>query len=292
MNLHIFYRFNFQMPISQPPAGKGDTFFTKPGSVGCPVAASLAIVSRADYRPQPYGSEGEIAICGKTVMGHYLENPEADAKSYFYLTTSSNSNIPFKNRRYFLTGDVGVIDNDGFLSLKGRAKELIKKGGEQVSPYEVEEALLDHPWVQTPVCFSVPSKVYGEEVGCAIVLTNDAPKDVEEKVVIKQMRQWMKEKKFAPVKWPTKWAIVEDSDLPKTKTKKYIRVGLSTLLGFDGEDDTKTEAVVKDSKAKIDWGVITGFRFILGCYVMFMHIGSNKSWGKSEFVYRVHCLSF
>ena len=271
------------MPISQPPAGKGDTLFTKPGSVGCPVAASVAIVSRADYRPLPYGTEGEIAICGKTVMGSYLENPEADSKSYFYLTNSCNSNTPLGNRKYFLTGDVGVIDNDGFLSLRGRAKELIKKGGEQVSPYEVEETLLDHPWVQTPVCFSVPSQVYGEEVGCALVLSADAPKDAEQKLVIKQMHQWMKEKKFAPVKWPTKWAIVEDSDLPKTKTKKYIRVGLSALLGFDQAVEGKA-AVVKDSKAKIDWdwGVITGFRFILGCYVMFMHIDSNESWGKSE----------
>lgn len=78
------------------------------------------------------------------VMDNYLENPAADAKSYFYLTAGSCG--PLKGSRYFLTGDVGVIDSEGFLSLKGRAKELIKKGGEQVSPYEVEEVLLDHPW--------------------------------------------------------------------------------------------------------------------------------------------------
>lgn len=98
-----------------------------------------------------------------------------------------------------MTGDVGVLDSEGFLSLKGRAKELIKKGGEQVSPYEVEEILLDHPWVKLPVCFSVPSKVYGEEVGCAIVLNDGAPKDIKENEVIKSLRKWMKDKKFAPV---------------------------------------------------------------------------------------------
>lgn len=67
----------------------------------------------------------------------YLENPEADAKNYFFLTMSGDNedNTPDKSR-YFLTGDVGVLDSEGFLSLKGRAKELIKKGGEQVSPYE------------------------------------------------------------------------------------------------------------------------------------------------------------
>lgn len=278
------------MPISQPPAGKGDTIFTKPGSVGCPVAASVAIVSRTDYRPQPYGMEGEIAICGEMVMDRYLENPAADAKSYFLLTNGRNT--PLKSCRYFLTGDVGVIDSEGFLSLKGRAKELIKKGGEQVSPYEVEETLLDHPWVLTPICFSVPSKVYGEEVGCALILSSEAPKDAEEKVVIKQMRQWMKEKKLAPVKWPTKWAIVEDAMLPKTKTKKYIRIGLSTILGFDEEGDTGVVVEVKETKAKIDWAVITGLRFILAFYVMFMHIGDKQSWGRSESAdYILHCIS-
>ncbi len=71
-------------------------------------------------------------------MKNYLENPEADAKNYFYLTLPGDSvdATPTKGR-YFLTGDVGVLDKEGFLSLKGRAKELIKKGGEQVSPYEV-----------------------------------------------------------------------------------------------------------------------------------------------------------
>ena len=114
------------MPISQPPAGKTDTLTDKPGSVGVPVAASTAIVSRSTLRPQPHGEEGEIAICGPTVLKNYLDNPAADKKSYFFLTQNGVA-----MSRYFLTGDVGVLDGDGFLSLKGRAKELIKKGGEQ-----------------------------------------------------------------------------------------------------------------------------------------------------------------
>ena len=92
------------MPISQPPAGKLDTLTDKPGSVGIPVAASTAIVSRATLRPQPPGVEGEIAISGLTVMKHYLENPEADMKSFFHLTLTEDYQriLP-----YFLTGDVG-----------------------------------------------------------------------------------------------------------------------------------------------------------------------------------------
>jgi len=266
------YSMSEQMPISQPPAGKIDTLTDKPGSVGVPVAASTAIVSRSTLRPQPHGAEGEIAISGPTVLKRYLENPAADMKAYFFLTHKGD----VKSRRYFLTGDVGVLDSDGFLSLKGRAKELIKKGGEQVSPFEVEEPLLTHPWIQIPICFAVPSKLYGEEVACALVLSSEAPEGADQSKIVKTMRQWLREAKLAPIKWPTKWVICEDSDLPKTKTRKYIRVGLAKVLGIEEE---KIESALKDTKAKIDWGTISGFRFCLACYVMFMHIGSNESWG-------------
>lgn len=85
--------------------------------------------------------------------------------------------------------------------------------------------------------------------------------------------------------------IGPDEELPKTKTKKYIRVGLAEKLGF-GEEEVEKEPS-KDTKAKIDWGVITGFRFCLACYVMFMHIGSNESWGHFNnlrgWPWHVHC---
>lgn len=90
---------------------------------------------------------------------------------------------------------------------------------------------------------------------------------------------WLKEAKLAPVKWPTKWIVVSDDQLPKTKTKKYIRIGLSTHLGLDPKEDDSQEIAKKSTVAKVDWGVIGGFRFVLACYVMFMHIGDNKSWG-------------
>ena len=121
------------MPISQPPTGKTDTLTDRPGSVGVPVAASTVIVNRSNLRPQPYGEEGEIAISGPTVLKHYLNNREADMKSYFLFTQDGSET---STKRYFLTGDVGVLDKDGFISLKGRAKELIKKGGEQGTNYK------------------------------------------------------------------------------------------------------------------------------------------------------------
>jgi len=290
------YSMSEQMPISQPPAGKGDCLTTKKGSVGVPVAASTAIVNRSTLRPVEHGAEGEIAISGPTVLKSYLKNLDADRKAYFDLTLDIGSDIIgdiTNGGRYFLTGDVGTIDSEGFLSLKGRAKELIKKGGEQVSPFEVEEPLLTHPFVQIPICFSVPSKLYGEEVGCALILSNKAPPDASLKEITSAMRAWLKEAKLAPVKWPTKWIIVNDEDLPKTKTKKYIRVGLSTVLGLDPVEETTTKAIAKVSdKAVIDWACLGGFRFILACYVMFMHLGSTDSWGRMNhlrgFPWHVH----
>lgn len=121
-----------------------------------------------------------------------LDNPDADRKSYFYIASG----------RFFLTGDVGVLDDEGFLFLKGRSKELIKKGGEQVSPYEVEELLLKHGWIQTAICFSVPSEIYGEEVGCALVLSSQAPNDVELSEVIVALRLLLKNEQLAQLKFP------------------------------------------------------------------------------------------
>lgn len=100
------------------------------------------------------------------------------------------------------------------------------------------------------------------------------------------MRDFLKMRNVSPMKWPTKWKVVADEELPKTKSKKYIRVGLSKVLGFeedsedilDGDDDDLQKSAPKNNTF-IDWAVISGFRFVLACYVMFMHIGSNSSWG-------------
>jgi len=278
------YSMSEQMPISQPPVGKNDMIVDKPGSVGMPVAASVAIVNPTTLKVMPYGKEGEIAICGPTVIRSYLNNKEADAKAYFALTLPVQPNSPFKYGRYFLTGDLGVLDKEGYLTLRGRNKEMIKKGGEQITPMEVEEPLLDHPWVKIVVCFSVPSRIYGEEVGCAIVLSPDASEDTDSKIITKELKAFLRIRALPPLKWPTKWKILKDeTDLPKTKSNKFIRVGLAKFLGMDGEPENdeilacENVQVVKNSF--IDWDVLSGFRFSLSCYVMFMHIGSNKSWG-------------
>ena len=219
------YSMSEQMPITQPPAGKKDMLTDKPGSVGVPVAASLAVVNSSTLRPQLFGREGEIAICGTTVIDRYLNNEEADKKSFFELTLPTDASCKAGRGRFFLTGDIGILDKDGFLTLLGRNKELIKKGGEQISPFEVEEPLLDHPWVRTAVCFAVSSLIYGEEAGAAIILSPDAPSDLTTNDVMREMRSWLRNKNVSAAKWPTRWKVVQDDDLLKTKTNKYIRAG-------------------------------------------------------------------
>ena len=275
----------------------GDQLDKKPGSVGMPVAASCAIVSRTTLRPQPPGVEGEIAISGPTVLNQYLSNPTADSKAYFYVTTPGAQDPDHAtgnamDGRFFLTGDVGLLDSEGFLSLKGRAKELIKKGGEQVSPYEVEEPLIKHPWVRNAICFSVPHKLYGEEVGCALILSPLAPADVDLRTVITELRALLKAEQLAAMKHPSKWKIVHDDEIPKTPSKKHKRIGLSTVLGLDPVEESSPIKSSKPVKAKIDNSVLSGLRFYLACMVMFMHIGSPTSWGAfsnlRQFPWHVH----
>lgn len=293
------YSMSEQMPISQPLAGMGDLLDRKPGSVGMPVAASCAIVSRTTRRPQPPGVEGEIAISGPTVLEQYLANPAADSRYSFYITTPGCSDPGSKaadgspaHERFFLTGDVGVLDSEGFLSLKGRAKELIKKGGEQVSPHEVEESLIKHPWVRTAICVSVPHKLYGEEVGCALILSPDAPEEIELPELITMLRALLKAERLAQMKHPSKWRIVDESDIPKNPSKKYKRIGLSTVLGLDPVEKACPMQAPPSVRAKMDHAVLSGLRFYLAGMVMFMHIGADASWGAfgnlRQFPWHVH----
>ena len=121
-----------QMPISQPPVAHLGQVHGKVGIVGIACAASLAIVDPTTLAPQPHGLPGVVAISGPTVMRGYLRDARADADA-FVLLSCADGGSPAEADRFFLTGDVGVLDADGHLSIKGRAKELIKRGGEQVS---------------------------------------------------------------------------------------------------------------------------------------------------------------
>jgi acyl-CoA synthetase (AMP-forming)/AMP-acid ligase II len=135
-----------------PPAPR------RPGSVGRGTGVQVAIMD--DTGPLlPAGAQGEVVIKGPNVTRGYHNNPEANAAAF--------------TNGWFRTGDQGILDADGYLTLVGRLKELINRGGEKISPREIDEALLAHPAVAEAVCFGVPDAKYGEEVAAVVVLRKE-----------------------------------------------------------------------------------------------------------------------
>ena len=131
-----------------PPAER------KPGSVGPGTDVRISIMDE-DGNHLPHGERGEVVIQGPNVIRGYENNPEANATSFV--------------DGWFRTGDQGFLDADGYLTLVARIKELINRGGEKISPREIDEVLLAHPAVAEAVCFGVPHATWGEEVAAAVV---------------------------------------------------------------------------------------------------------------------------
>src|ERR1043166_8389610 len=123
-----------------------------PSSSGRGTAVEIGILDAAGTL-LPSGDTGEVSIKGPNVFSGYEGNPEANAESF------SNG--------WFRTGDQGILDDQGYLTLVGRIKELINRGGEKISPREIDEALLEHPAVAEACCFGVPDRIYGEAVAAA-----------------------------------------------------------------------------------------------------------------------------
>src|SRR5215831_9658921 len=176
----------------------------KPGSVGRGTAVSIAILDEAGNL-LPAGATGEVSIQGPNVFSGYEGNAEATAASF------SNG--------WFRTGDQGCLDNDGYLTLVGRIKELINRGGEKISPREIDEALLTHPAVAEAVCFGISDRVYGEEVAAAVV-----PRyPVTEAELIKHCSSTL-----ADFKVPRVIHIVDE--IPRTATGKIQRRIVASAL--------------------------------------------------------------
>eukprot|EP00927_Polykrikos_kofoidii_P059070 TRINITY_DN5407_c0_g1_i4.p1 TRINITY_DN5407_c0_g1~~TRINITY_DN5407_c0_g1_i4.p1 ORF type:complete len:1170 (-),score=130.04 TRINITY_DN5407_c0_g1_i4:145-3618(-) len=257
------------MPVAQPPV---DYDLERPNSVGLPIAASLRIAGECGA-VAPFGEDGEVCIKGPVVTPGYLHNDHANSECFFGSPDADGY-------RWFKTGDIGHIDADGFLFLTGRSKELIKRGGDQVSPYEVEEVLLAHPMVQVAVVFGVPNEFWGEEVASAVVLKSGGA--MQESVSAEQLMDFASST-LPDSKVPRQIIFLANVDeLPKTRTGKYIRVGLADRLGVTAMDlsaaenlrraamdstPTPTRRTVVPSKS------IYGVRYFVAIWVIFMHIG-------------------
>jgi len=142
----------------------------KIGSPGIPFGNEACILS-ADLRPVPAGTEGEICVRGPNVMRGYLKNPDATAAT-------------FGPDGWLRTGDLGRMDADGYLFVTGRLKELIIKGGENIAPREIDEALYSHADVIEAAAFSRPCKSYGERVEAAVKIRNGSPLTSDDLVAI------------------------------------------------------------------------------------------------------------
>ncbi|MFZ0678292.1 acyl--CoA ligase [Candidatus Binatus sp.] len=129
----------------------------KPGTVG--LSDEISIIDE-NGRHLAANTPGEVVVRGPNVMRGYRSNPEANTAAFV--------------DGWFRTGDIGAIDNDGYLTLTGRIKDLINRGGEKISPAEVEAVLLEHPAVAEAAVFGVPDPKYGEEVSAAVVLREAA----------------------------------------------------------------------------------------------------------------------
>ncbi len=174
-----------------PPADR------QPGSVGVGTGVRVAVVDDAGG-PVPAGAPGQVVIHGPNVIDGYAGNPEANAESFV--------------DGWFRTGDQGVLDAHGYLSLTGRIKELINRGGEKISPREIDEVLLGHPAVAEAVAFGIPHHTLGEEVAAAVVLSGPAT----ERELLSHCRE-----RLAPFKVPGKLHVVEA--IPRTATGKVQR---------------------------------------------------------------------
>jgi len=150
-----------------------------------------------------------VVIRGRNVTAGYENNPAANEAAFV--------------NGWFRTGDQGVIDADGYLRLTGRLKELINRGGEKVSPIEVDTVLMDHTAVAQCLTFAMPHKMLGEEVAAAIVLREGATATETE------LRDFAAQR-LAQFKVPRK--IVFLDEIPKGATGKLQRIGLAEKLGL------------------------------------------------------------
>ncbi len=181
----------------------------KPGSVGLPAGPKIQVLSETNEM-LPWGKIGEVVIQGPNVMKGYSHNPTANEEAF------SNG--------WFRTGDQGYLDEDGYLFLTGRLKEQINRGGEKIAPLEIDQVLLQHPYIQQAVTFGIPHPTLGEEVAAAVVLKPNTP------LAEQELRRWLTPR-LAQYKIPKKTFFLKD--IPKGPTGKIQRRTLADqLLGL------------------------------------------------------------
>ncbi len=173
------------------------------GTVGPGTGVEIAILGEQGGW-MPAGAAGEVVIRGPNVIRGYENNPEANAGSFV--------------AGWFRTGDQGVLDADGYLRLTGRLKEMINRGGEKISPVEIDDVLRAHPAVAEAVAFGAPHAGWGEEVEAVVVLREPA----EAADILAHCRRAL-----ADFKCPKKIHIA--AEIPRTATGKIQRLNVARV---------------------------------------------------------------
>ena len=164
-----------------------------PGSVGLGQGVEVKILDQKGVEVSQ-GSEAEICVRGENVTKGYLNNPEANKTS-------------FTKEGFFRTGDQGKQDKDGYVIITGRIKELINKGGEKISPVEIDNVVAQNPSVGEAVSFAIDDEMYGQDIGLAVVLKDG------EKTTPDDLRKWITTK-VAKFKVPKQVCDVETLACP------------------------------------------------------------------------------
>jgi acyl-CoA synthetase (AMP-forming)/AMP-acid ligase II len=173
------------------------------GSVGRPLPTVALEIRGPDGRPVPPGVRGEIHVSGEQVAGEYLSHKAIDDDGWF------------------ATNDGGWLDEEGYLFIEGRLDDVIVRGGENISPGEIEDVLRTHPKVADVAVLGLPDDQWGEKVAAIVVPEGDAPSEAE-------LADWV-QARLRSVKTPQTW-IFRDS-LPYTDTGKLLRRLLKAEFG-------------------------------------------------------------
>jgi len=187
-----------------------------PGSVGIGQGVEIKILDQ-DGNEVPQGSEAEICVRGENVTKGYLNNPAANKSS-------------FTKGGFFRTGDQGKQDEDGYLIITGRIKELINKGGEKISPIELDNIIAHNPHIAELVSFAIRDAHYGEDIGAAVVLKKQGSVSEDD------LKSWIA-RKVVKFKIPKKIWIVPE--IPKTATGKIQRRKVAEAMLKKGNPSAK-----------------------------------------------------
>ncbi len=200
----------------------------KPGTVGKAAGPEIAVLDLSG-KAAPRGVRGEVAIRGPSVTTGYVRNPAANQVAFI--------------DGWLKTGDEGMLDADGYLTILGRLKEIINRGGEKISPLEVDDVLMSHPVVAQAVTFAASDDVLGEEVAAAVVLRPGT------ELTERQLREFVSTR-LTHFKVPRRILFMEK--IPTGPTGKMQRIGLADRLGISFTTRVPTRAAYVAPRSPVE----------------------------------------